>query len=142
MARKTPQAQAALWKSRFAASAPAYTAGVMAVTEAPGIRAARAQELMKQKVIESIDSGRYAAAVSSISLNDWQQAAAKKGAQRLTSGAESGAQKYQQYAMDVAPVLEAVSQTVKSMPKGTTEDALARIRVNLEALKAFKQRRR
>lgn len=139
---KTPQQVAEKWKAAFSGSANAYKAGVMGVQQAPGIAAARAAERMKQAVVESIDSGRYQAAVSAVTLQEWQQAAANKGAQRLTSGAEAGKTKYLEFAAEYLPVMEQVSNQVKAMPKGTIEDALNRIRVNLEASKAFKARRR
>lgn len=127
----------AKWQRNLAAAGPSYVAGVNAVQTAPGELAARAADRMAQKVQDSVTSGRYQAAARKVTLDQWKQAAITNGANRLSSGATKGKQKMQDFLTNFLPVMANASAKVASMPKGTMEDSLNRVRVVMEAGKAF-----
>lgn len=137
MASLTPQQVAEKWKRNTGAAVDAYKQGIQSVQTAPGELAARAADRMLQRITDSVTSGRYQAAARATTLTDWQQASVNKGAPRLAQGAAAAQPKVVQFMTEFLPVMEQVKQTVRTMPKGTTEDALARIRVNIEAGKRF-----
>lgn len=127
----------AKWQRNLSASGDSYKAGVNAVQTAPGELAARAADRMAQKVLDSVQSGRYQAAARKVTLDQWKQAATANGPARLASGAAKGKQKMTDFMGAWLPVMANVSQQVQSMPKGTIEDSLARVRKVMEAGKQF-----
>ena len=124
------------WANNLGASSPSVTAGVNAVQTAPGAQAAARQALMKAKVNAAIDSGKWAARVSSVSLGDWKQKMLTKGVQRIASGAQDAKPKMQAFMTEFLPVAAQVSAQVDGMPKNSIEDSVARAGA---AIRAFAQ---
>jgi len=139
---KTVQQITEQWKRNLAAAGETIRAGVDAVKESPMEQAARAKDRWKQAVMEAADDGRFEAGLRSVSLSDWKEAMKKKGVERLTSGAASGAAKMQKFLQEYMPVAEAISAECKTMPRGTLEDSIARVRYAMEKSKEFKKSRR
>lgn len=125
------------WAQNLSRSTDSIKAGVQAVQEAPTARAARSLDKARMNYNQAIDSGRMARSLQAVTLSDWQQAFINKGIPRIQSGAAAGQSKYQQFAAQFYPIMDQVSQQVKGMPNVTTEDALARVRVAIEAGKRF-----
>ena len=124
MARVTPEQAANKWRDRLSGAGAEIQAGVMAVTEAPGAAAARQKGLWLQKITASAD--KWARRVSSVSLQDWQQAMIQKGLGRISSGAQAAQPKVQSFMADFLPYVDQGVNKVKAMPKGTVEQGIAR----------------
>jgi hypothetical protein len=130
------------WAQNLSASTTSIQAGVNAVQTAPGQAAAEHQALMKAKLNAAIDSGKWAARVSSVTTAEWKQAMLTKGLPRVASGAQAALPKYQSFANDFYPVAAQVSQEVSQMPKNSIEDSLARVRVAITRFSDFGKNRK
>ena len=126
MARVSPEQYAEKWARRLKGSAEDIRNGVENVTTAPGQAAAAAQERMLQNLIESIQSGRWADAVKSVSLEEWKDSVLRKGLQRLAAGVDAAEQKQAEMARRLLAAVDAAAAKVHAMPKGTIEDSVNR----------------
>jgi hypothetical protein len=124
MARVTPEQAAAKWVQRLSASTEDIKRGVLGVTEAPGVSAARRKDLWLARVTQSAD--KWARRVSSVSLQDWQNAMVNKGVSRIASGAQEAQPKMASFMADFLPYVDSGVAKVKAMPKGSLEAGIAR----------------
>lgn len=131
---KDPTAVAAKWHTNFSASGPSITAGVQAVTTAPGVKAAAKKALWLAKVTQSVD--KWAKNVSAVSLGSWQQAMLTTGLQRLQTGATAGQPKVAQFMGQFLPYLDRHAATIDAMDKSSLEASIAKaaaqIRLNAQ----------
>ncbi len=127
MARVNAQEYAEKWGRRLTASTEDIRRGVERVTEAPGERAARSQEKMITNLLDSVNSGRWARAVSSVTLPEWKESILSKGIQRIAAGVTAALPRQVQMAQTLLANVEAVQAEVERMPNVTFEDRLARM---------------
>jgi len=118
----TPTQIADKWKANFTASGQAYTDGINAVQEAPGIKAARASAKWLARVQASV--AKYEKNVASVDLATWKTAASTTGAQRLATGATKGAPKMAAFMNVFIPYLQANKSTIDAMDTTTFEAAM------------------
>lgn len=130
------------WARNTQAGVPAYKAGVMAVTVNPMEKAAQSAELYAQKVQEAVQSGRYQAGCRSVSLGDWQQAAAEKGSARITQGVTAAIPKQQQFYSQLLPYTDRVKATIAAMPKMSESDSEQRALAAIRMMRQFKYQKR
>lgn len=133
---------AAKWVRGMQNSTASAKDGAMAVSTAPGAKAAAASELYRRKVMEAVDTGRYQDGCMSVSLQQWQDAYVNKGIPRISTGATQAQPKVQRFLDFWLPIVEASKQQIASMPKGTPEDAKARMLANFENLSRQKYKGR
>lgn len=127
MAKLNAQEAAEKWGRRLKGSTEDIRRGIERTTEAPGVKAAAAQEKMKANLNASIDDGTWAKQVAGVSLADWQEKAKSKGLTRIAQGVDAAADK--QVGM-YEKLLAAVDQTVAEvsrMPSTTLEDRINRM---------------
>jgi hypothetical protein len=133
---KTAAQMAASYQQAMAnpQTAANFTAGVQAVTQSPAAAAAtpQAEQLYIQGVQQSVTSGKRAAALQAVTLQQWQQATTQKGAARLASGAQAAQSKVQAFFTKQAPVYAAMKAAVSNMPKGGLVNAVARVQAALQ----------
>lgn len=135
----SPEAAAAKWQRNTAGASDAIKQGVMAVTQAPGQKAAAAKDLWLANVNAS--AGRWATAVGNVSLQDWQNAIINKGIPRITQGAAQAQGKVQAFLQSWLPFQQ---QVVAGLPaRGGLEQNIQRmeqlVRKNAEAKGKFRQ---
>lgn len=130
------------WKRNMLSSVPTIKAGVMAVTESPTEKAARSADLYVQKVQEAVATGRFQQGLRSVSLADWQQATAEKGTQRISQGVTAAVPKVNAFMQQLLPFTENVKRTIANMPKGTPEQADARVMAAIQMMRQFKFQKR
>lgn len=121
MALKPASEWGTKWSAGMAAATPAYTAGVNAVTVAPGQLAAA----NKAGYVAGVNSSQdlWAQRVN-VPVQDWKTAAVTKGAPRLASGATAALPKYSSAAQKLYTFYQ---QQNASLPaRGTFEQNLAR----------------
>jgi hypothetical protein len=125
---------AANWGTGFGAAGPKYTAGINAVTVAPGVAAS--QNVQGYLAGVQASSKIWQAKMAAQDLSQWKAAAAGVGAQRLATGATKGQAKIQQFFQQFIPDL---TNIVGSLPqRGTYEQNMARSRAFADALHAKK----
>lgn len=114
------------WNTRMKQSVPDIQRGIDALQEHPGQKAAAAQEKMLARLTESVQSGRWAKAVSAVSLADWKTKTKQKVAERMSGGVDAAMAKRQAFDTWLVDNLNAVLPTISAMPNLTIEDAIAR----------------
>lgn len=102
-----------------------YIAGVMGVTEAPGLAAMDQSLAYLQGVQDNVDKWRRN--VGNVTLQDWQAACKNKGAGRLAAGIQAAQKKIQAFWQNWMPILQNAQATVRAMPKATFQDRMARM---------------
>lgn len=134
-AMQSPTAVAQKWATAMQGAGTAYTAGVQAVTEAPGQAAAAAAPLWAQNTVAA--QPKFAANSAAVSLQSWQNSAVQKGAPRLATGATAAQPKFQ---TAMASVLPYISQVVGSLPaRGTLDQNIQRSVAFQRGMAAYKK---
>lgn len=89
MARVTAQEWAEKWGRRLKGSTQDIQRGIERVTEAPGVAAARQQNVMLQNLQARVADGTWARNVAAVSAQSWKDSALKKGLQRIGAGVDA-----------------------------------------------------
>ncbi|HEY1716219.1 MAG TPA: hypothetical protein VGG07_25200 [Solirubrobacteraceae bacterium] len=132
--KATASDAAAAWASGFGAAGTKYTAGINAVTVAPGQLAANQKAAYLANVQASANI--WASKVAAVDLGTWKTAATTTGASRLGSGATKGQPKVQAFMQNFIPQLSSI---VGSLPaRGTFDQNLSRFTAYAQALHAKK----
>lgn len=130
------QAVAQKWATNTSAAVPAYKAGVMAVTVAPGQAAAAAVQQWLQGVQNAAQ--KFATNSAAVTLQSWQTAASNLGAARLPSGVQNAQPRMQNFMSQLLPHAANVSAQVAAMPKGGLANGIARATAAITAMANFK----
>lgn len=133
-------AVAAKWAQNTSGAAAAMKAGVMAVTTAPTATAAQHLDRYQQGVMNAVSSGKMAAALNAVSLQDWQQAMVTKGIARVPQGVQAAQPKFQSFMDSWLPYEQGLQQRMASMPKGTLADSTARAAFAIQYNAAYSKR--
>ena len=142
MAQKNAATVTDKWARNLQGSTQSITDGVNAVQTNPAELAIAKKNEMKIKLNAAIDNGKWERGLSRTTVQGWKSAMIDKGVQRVSQGATSGKPKMAAFMQDFLPVAYQVSQQVKSMPKLTPEDSIARVRVAMDAFRQFGAGRR
>lgn len=135
MAVKATAADAAqAWATNFAAAGTKYTAGVNAVTTAPGQLAAAQKALYLSNVQAAANT--WASKVAAVDLATWKNQTTTVGAQRLGSGATKGTPKMQAFMQTFLPQLTSIVGSLGQ--RGTFDQNLSRLNSYLTQLHAKK----
>jgi len=126
MARVSAAEAAEKLVRRLQSSTQDITRGVDRVQVAPGIAAAEQQDRMLQSLIEAITSGRWAAAVSAVSLGEWKNAMKDKGIPRIATGVAAAQPKIQAFFTKLLPQLDSIKAETDAMPQNTIDERIAR----------------
>lgn len=127
MAKVTAAEYTEKWNRRMKGSTEDIRRGVGKVTEAPGMAAAKQQALMLEKLTASIMSGKWAKAVSAISVEDWKQSTLNKGLQRIAAGVDGATPAMQQKAQELLAKVDSAVNEVNKIPRGNLEQNIQRM---------------
>lgn len=141
MARLTPAEYAEKWARRLKGSTEDIRRGIDRVAEAPGEAAARAQDVMLQKVTASINDGTWAAQVRGVSKEEWQKAAKEKGIGRIAQGVDSAAPRQGAMAERLLAAVDASVAEANRTKRGSIEDNITRMTTFVRGMHARKLRR-
>lgn len=123
--RGTPASRAEKWARRTGAAGADWTAGVNAVTDAPGAKAAAQADAWQQKLQEPATKEKFRRNVGSVSLEEWKGKTANASG-RFTGGAAAAQDKMLRHQQAVEAHMEAGLRQLNTMPKVTLEDKIAR----------------
>lgn len=137
MVQRDPNAAAQRWSQNLGASTQKIRDGINAVTEAPGAAAARQQQAYLAGVTRSAD--KWKTNVQAVSLQDWKDAAAGKGVDRIASGATAAQPKFANFMTQFLPHVEQVRSTLP--PRGDLEANIARATQQIRGTAKFRYRR-
>lgn len=123
MANLDPNAATAKWLRNIGTAQQSITDGVNAVTTAPGAKAAAQVNVWLARIQQSAQ--KWATNVGAVTLQSWQ-ASMIAGIPKIAAGAQAKQGKYLAFATKFYPYLSQGVTQVKSMPKGTLADSVAR----------------
>ncbi len=126
MARKTAAQWLEKWGRNLGTAGQDIKDGVNALSVAPGEAAAAAQDRMLANLIESIQSGRWAQAVSGVSLADWKTAMIEKGIPRLSQGIAGAKRNKVAEITELLANVDAAAAAANQIPKGDINASMAR----------------
>lgn len=141
-AKLTPQEYAAKQASRLKAATQDIARGVDRVTEAPGVRAARKQDKMRQNIMQSIDDGTWARNTAAVPLQDWATKMKNKGIPRISTGIDEAKSKVEAFAADLLPFQDSLKAQVDAMPDLSETDREQRALTWMRGMRQFKRRGR
>lgn len=127
---------------RVASSTQDYRDGVMRVTTAPGVKAVQKKDKLRSNFLQALESGKWERNTSAVTLDEWQQAAASKGAERLATGVEGARDKILTFFEEFLPYVENVKKSLDQMPDATPEQRRQKMIANVEQLSKFRRTRR
>lgn len=122
---KDPTKVATKWKNNLSAAGPSIVDGINAVTEAPGIAAARNLQGYVQGVMNNQE--KWAKRVASVPLETWRKQALDLGVPRISQGANANVGKVESFMRDFLPHVEQGQNMLKTMPKVTLDDGINRM---------------
>lgn len=140
MAAKDPTTTATLWSQRLAGATEQIKAGVMAVREAPGAKAAAQVDAWIAGVTNARD--KFVRNVSAVTLQSWQDSMITKGIPRVAGGATAAVPKMVAFYNQFLPFVESVAVQVRSMPKGGIENGVQRAVAQIRGNAGFVYNRR
>lgn len=141
MAMPSATQAATNWKNGMSNSGTKLTAGVNAVTQSPTAKAAQAVDRMVAGIQRAAQSGKIAAALNAVSLQDWKDAMINKGVPRVAAGASAAVPRVQAFFQQFLPYLAAGVQQLESQPRGDLETNIARSAFMQRYNAAFKMQR-
>ena len=140
MAKKitiTPEEFAEKHARRLKAAIPDMIAGVDRVTEAPTLKAAARADKMLANVSAAVQSGKWAAGLKRVSLDDWKKQFKEKGAARVSAGIDGAKDKVTDFASQLLPFQSSLQNEVSKMPDLTLEDSITRATAWIRGMAKF-----
>ena len=137
MAMKNANAVAQKWRDRLQNASEEMKAGVQSVTQAPGQLAAQKADVMKARLMDALNSGKWQRKVSAVSLADWQQAMLNVGIPRVATGAAEKVAKVEKFMTKFLPFVDNVKKQIAAMPNATDQDRKNRMLKNFDLMKGF-----
>lgn len=111
--------------------------GIEKVTVAPTVQAAAKQEKMKQKIVAAIDSGKWAAGLRAVSLEEWKSKITTKGLPRIASGIDGAGAKVEKFYSQLLPHIDKTQAEIKKLPDLTLEDSINRMSTFVRGMAKF-----
>lgn len=130
------------WKRNLQGAAQTMRDGVRDMKVNPMEEAIKAKDLMRERLLAAIDSGKWEAGLRAVSVKDWKDMMTEFGISRAVEAAAKKQDKVEEFLKEWLPVAEAISIRAKDMPSGTEQDALEKVRMMMQMSKAFANERR
>jgi len=127
MPKLTPQQAADKHAQRLKGSVELMRNGIDNVTVAPGVQAAAKSDKMRQNLIESIDSGKWARNVAAVPLAEWKDRMKNIGIPRIPAGIDAANTKMVGFYTELFAHQEGLQQQVAAMPDLTLDDNIQRM---------------
>ena len=140
MAKLTPEQFAEKHNRRTKAALEDMKAGVEAVTEAPTEKAAAKQEKMRQRLLEALESGKWANGLKRVSLEEWKQKMLELGLNRVATGLDANKKKVEEFAAQLLPHIDAGQKLIEKMPDVTLEDSINRMTAFIRHMSKFQRK--
>jgi uncharacterized protein YeaC (DUF1315 family) len=140
MAKLTPEQFAEKHNRRTKAALDDMRAGVEGVTVAPTEKAAAKQEKMRQRLLEALESGKWANGLKRVSLEEWKQKMIELGLNRVASGLDANKKKVEEFAAQLLPHIEAGQKLIEKMPDVTLEDSINRMTAFIRHMSKFQRK--
>lgn len=137
MAKLTAQQFQEKHARRLTAAIPDVSAGIDRVTESPTTKAAASKDKMLANLTASVQSGKWAAGLNRVTLEEWKNKAKNVGVNRIAAGITAAAPKVIAFAEKLLPYIDSQQAKIKSMPSVTLEDNIARMTTFIRGMSQF-----
>lgn len=134
MAKVTAQEYVEDWSRNLKGATERIKRGINRVTEAPGAKAAAQKELLKMKLIEAIDSGKWSERVAGVTLDEWKDKILSKGVNRIAAGVDAAKSKQVAMAGNLLAAVDSAVAEANRTPRGTLEDNINRMTTYVRAM--------
>jgi len=101
--------------------------GIDRVTESPTEKAAAKQDKMLTNLTASVQSGKWAAGLRRVSLEDWKRKTRDVGVNRVAAGIDAAKEKVIAFASDLLPHIDRGKEKLAGMPDLTLDDSINRM---------------
>jgi len=113
--------------------------GIDRVTENPCEKAAAKQDKMLTNLTAAVSSGKWAAGLKRVSLEDWKKNARDIGVNRIAAGIDGAKTKVIAFAEQLLPHIDREKAKIASMPDVTLDDNINRMTSFVRGMAAFKR---
>ena len=141
-AGQTPEQIAEKQVRRSQAATQDYKNGVNAVKESPTKAAALRVDAYLAGIQKAVADGSYVDGCNSVSLSDWQQKTAGKGAANYAPGVQAAQQTIADFHAQRAQAQSSIDAELSSMPRGDTETNIQRAVTQMRRMGEFKFKKR
>jgi len=114
--------------------------GIEGVSQSPPGKAALKVDKMRTNILASIDSGKWAAGLNRVSLEEWKDKMINKGLNRVAGGIDGAAAKTTAFAAELLPHIDRGIETIKKLPDTTLEDNIGRMTTFVRHMAKFKRK--
>ena len=140
MARhKDPKKTAEKWANNLGRSTTQIREGVESVSEAPGVKAAKAKDRMRARLLASIDDGTWEKRVAAVSLDEWKEKMLTKGVNRIGEGAEAAVDKQVDFYTQLDAHQSKIDTKLDKMPNVTLDDGIERAVTQIKGMAKFRR---
>ncbi len=113
--------------------------GIDRVTESPTEKAAAKQDKMLTNLTAAVSSGKWAAGLKRVSLEDWKKAARDIGVNRIAAGIDGAKDKVIAFAEQLLPHIDRGKDKIKGMPDVTLDDNINRMTTFIRHMSEMKR---
>ncbi len=113
--------------------------GIDRVTENPCEKAAAKQDKMLTNLTAAVTSGKWAAGLKRVSLEDWKKKARDIGVNRIAAGIDGAKEKTIAFAEQLLPYIDREKAKIASMPDVTLDDNINRMVSFVRGMGNFKR---
>jgi len=113
--------------------------GIDRVTENPCEKAAAKQDKMLTNLTAAVSSGKWAAGLKRVSLEDWKKKARDIGVNRIAAGIDGAKAKTIAFAEQLLPHIDREQAKIASMPDVTLDDNINRMPSSAREIANFKR---
>jgi len=140
MAKVSPEQFAEKHNRRTKAALEDMRSGIQKVSVSPTAKAAAKQEKMRAKLMEAIESGKWASGLKRVSLDEWKEKMLNVGVARVSSGLDANKKKVEEFAAELLPHIEAGQKAIEGMPDVTLEDSISRMTAFIRHMSKFRRK--
>lgn len=113
--------------------------GIDRVTENPCDKAAAKADKMLTNLTASVTSGKWAAGLKRVTLEEWKRKARDIGVNRIAAGIDGAADKVVAFAEQLLPHIDREQAKIKAMPDVTLDDNINRMTSFIRGMANFKR---
>jgi len=113
--------------------------GIDRVTENPCEKAAAKQDKMLTNLTAAVTSGKWAAGLKRVSLEDWKKNARDIGVNRIAAGIDGAKTKVIAFAEQLLPHIDREKSKIAAMPDVTLDDNINRMTSFCRGMATFKR---
>ncbi len=124
---------------RLKASTEDMRKGIDRVTESPTAKAAAKQDKMLANLTASVQSGKWAAGLKRVSLEEWKRKTRDVGVNRVAAGIDAAKDKVVAFAEDLLPHIDRGQEKIAGMPDITLDDSINRMTTFVRHMAGFKR---